>query len=126
MIVLDTSVLVGSLAGNRATLPAFRSAVEQGEIFLLPAIVLFEWLRGPRMRDEVMDQEALLPNEAAIPFGLPEAMIAAGIYRKLNRPRGREMDIAVASCAIARGVPLWTLNRKDFADIPGLRLASIH
>ena len=36
------------------------------------------------------------------------------------------MDLAIAACAIAREVPLWTLNRKDFADIPGLMLAHIH
>jgi len=37
--------------------------------------------------------------------------------------RQRELDIAVAACAIVHGGALWTLNRDDFKDIPDLRLA---
>jgi predicted nucleic acid-binding protein len=99
---------------------------EQGEILLLPTVVLYEWLRGPRLREELADQEALLPSESAVPFSAREAEIAAKIYRQISRPRGREIDLAIAACAIAREVPLWTLNRKDFADIPGLTLAHLH
>ena len=55
-----------------------------------------------------------------------EAEIAAKLYRQISRPRGREMDLAIAACAIAFEIPLWTLNRKDFADIPGLKLAHVH
>jgi len=29
---------------------------------------------------------------------------------------------AVAACALTNGAALWTLNPKDFSDIPGLRL----
>ena len=34
----------------------------------------------------------------------------------------REIDIAIAACAIRHEAALWTLNTADFADIPGLRL----
>ena len=37
--------------------------------------------------------------------------------------RSREIDLAIAATAISRDIPLWTLNRRDFEDIPGLRLA---
>jgi predicted nucleic acid-binding protein len=30
--------------------------------------------------------------------------------------------LAVAACALARNAVLWTLNRQDFDDIPGLEL----
>ena len=30
--------------------------------------------------------------------------------------------LAIAATAIAQNAALWTLNRADFADIPGLRL----
>lgn len=93
---------------------------------LVPTLVLYEWLRGPRLPGELADQEALLPSESAVPFGVREAEIAARLYRQIPRPRGRDVDIAIAACAIARETPLWTLNRKDFADIPGLTLAHIH
>lgn len=31
---------------------------------------------------------------------------------------GREMDIAIAACAIVNAASLWTLNPGDFPDIP--------
>jgi predicted nucleic acid-binding protein len=32
------------------------------------------------------------------------------------------MDIAIAACAIEHRAALWTLNERDFEDIPGLML----
>jgi predicted nucleic acid-binding protein len=42
----------------------------------------------------------------------------------LPRARGREIEIAIAACAMSWHASLWTLNPDDFADIPGLRLFS--
>ena len=50
MIVLDTSVLVDALTGPRRSAPALRRAIESGERLLLSSLVLYEWLRGPRLR----------------------------------------------------------------------------
>jgi predicted nucleic acid-binding protein len=124
MTVLDTSVLIDSLAGTRRSASGLRRAIEEGERLLVPALVLYEWLRGPRLPAELAAQEALFPSESAIPFGWQEAALSAKLYRALRRPRGREMDIAIAACAISREAELWTLNAADFQDIPGLRLAS--
>jgi predicted nucleic acid-binding protein len=46
------------------------------------------------------------------------------MYRGLKRARGRDIDIAIAVCAIAQGARLWTLNPGDFRDLPGLALYS--
>ena len=51
-----------------------------------------------------------------------EAATAARLYQSVKRPRGREVDLAIAACAIAWEARLWTLNRNDFKDIPGLEL----
>jgi predicted nucleic acid-binding protein len=48
---------------------------------------------------------------------------SAELYRTVPRARSREVDLAIAACAIRREAELWTLNRADFADIPRLRLA---
>jgi predicted nucleic acid-binding protein len=122
VIVLDTCVLVDSLAGPRRSAPALRSAIERGERLLLPSLVLYEWLRGPRRPEELAAQEALLPSRGALPFGPDEAAVAARLYREVSRPRGREVDFAIAACAILRDAELWTLNVEDFDDVPGLRL----
>lgn len=122
MIIVDTSVLIDALTGVRRSAASLRQAIEQGERLLIPAIVLYEWLRGPRRREEVAAQEALFPKETALAFGFEEAGISAALYSRVSRPRGREIDLAIAAHAIGKGCALWTLNAADFRDIPGLRL----
>jgi predicted nucleic acid-binding protein len=122
--VLDTSVLIDSLSGQKRLAPALRRAIEGGERILIPSLVLYEWLRGPRLPEEVAAQEALFPSESAIAFGPREAALSAKLYRSLHRPRGREIDLAIAACAIGREAELWTRNLSDFEDIPDLRLST--
>ena len=122
MTVLDTSVLIESLAGPRPLASAMRRMIEKGERMSIPSLVLYEWLRGPRLPEEIAAQEALFPSESAVPFGPREAALSADLYRSLRRARGREIDLAIAACALAREAQFWTLNLADFQDIPGLRL----
>ena len=122
MIHLDTSVLVDALTGPRRSLPAVRRAIAEGHRLAISAIVLFEWRRGPRVPRELVDQAALLPDSSVVVFGPAEASAAAELYRTLRSPRGREADLAVAATALTRGAVLWTLDRRDFADVPGLDL----
>lgn len=122
MIVLDTSVLVDALTGPRRSAAALRRAIEASERLLLPSLVLYEWLRGPRHREELEAQEALLPREEAAVFGPEEAAEAARLYEALPRSRGREIDLAIAAVTLTHGGALWTLNPADFRDVPGLEL----
>jgi predicted nucleic acid-binding protein len=119
---LDTSALVDALTGPRRSLDVLTLLTEQGHRLTLSAIVLYEWLRGPRTQAELGTQEDLFPREAAVAFGAEQADLAAKLYKRIPRARGREIDLAVAACALADGASLWTLNREDFRDIPGLRL----
>jgi predicted nucleic acid-binding protein len=122
VIVIDTSVLIDGLTGAKLSAPAMRGVMAEGEPILLPALVLYEWLRGPRLPEELAAQEALFPSESAIPFDKEEAIVSADLYRAVNRARTREVDLAIAACALVRGARLWTLNGADFQDVPGIRL----
>ena len=122
MIVIDTSVIIDSLSGPKRSAAALRSVIEQGERLLIPSLVLYEWLRGPRLAEELTAQEALFPRASALPFGASEASLSARLYQSVGRPRGREIDLAIAASAIVKEAALWTLNAADFRDIPGLRL----
>jgi predicted nucleic acid-binding protein len=122
VIHLDTSVLVDALTGHRRSLPALRRIVADGVRLGVSAIVLYEWRRGPRIEQELAIEAVLLGPEVVAAFGEPEARVAADVYRRLRRPRGRELDIAIAACALTRDASLWTLNLQDFRDIPGLHL----
>lgn len=123
MIVVDTSALIDSLVGPRRSAAGMRGLIEDGERLVLPALVLYEWWRGPRSPEELAAQEALFPTEDALPFGPEQAGLAARLHREVPRPRGREVDLAIAAHALSRGASLWTLNMNDFEDIPGLTLA---
>jgi predicted nucleic acid-binding protein len=124
VIHLDTSALIDALCGSRRSAPFLRRAIERGERMAASTLVVYEWLRGPRSAEEIADQEALFPADDAVPFGPAEAAVAAELYRRIRRPRGREIDVAIAACAIRNDAGLWTLNRDDFADLPGLQLYS--
>jgi predicted nucleic acid-binding protein len=118
----DTSALVDALTGPRRSLDTLIALIDRGHRVMLSTIVLYEWLRGPRTRPELAAQEELFPSEHAIAFGAAEAALASRLYKRVPRARGREIDLAVAACAIAAGAAIWTLDAADFRDIPDLRL----
>lgn len=120
MILLDTSALVDCFTGPGRSIPALRRVTERGERVQIPAVVLYEWLRGPRRPEELVAQEKFFPRESALPFGPQEAARAAELFRAVPRARGREMDLAIAACALTWDARLWTLNLDDFKDVPGL------
>jgi predicted nucleic acid-binding protein len=122
MILLDTTVLVDALTGPKRSAGALRTAIAQGERIVLATLVLYEWLRGPRREEELRAQEALFPRAAAVPFGAAEARRAAELYRTVRGARGREIDLAIAACALCHEARLWTLSVDDFRDVPGLHL----
>lgn len=122
MIHLDTSVLIDALAGPGRSAPAMRAAIASGERVTLSSLVLYEWLRGPRQEAELHAQEQLFPRAQAAVFGPDEAALAAQLYGSLRLARGREIDLAIAACAIANSAALWTLNPSDFRDVPRLSL----
>jgi predicted nucleic acid-binding protein len=123
LIFLDTSVLVDGFGGETHTRRCLRAALARGEVIQLPSLVLYEWWRGPRSSEDLEAQERLFPSERALPFGPQEAETAAHLYASLPRARGREVDLAIAACAITWNAELWTLNLGDFGDIPGLRVS---
>jgi len=124
VIVLDTSVLVEALGGRSPAEKQLRGAIAAGERIVLPTLVLYEWFRGPRSTQELSVQEALFPADESIPFGPDEARLAGELYQAVQRPRGREVDLGIAACAISWNARLWTANGRDFADIPRLKLWS--
>lgn len=122
MIHLDSSVLIDALTGPKRSGLRLRQLIQEGERIFLSSVVVFEWRRGPRTPEEIADQEALFPTLESISFGPAEALIAAKSYKSIRGARGREIDIAIAACAIVHDARLWTLNPADFKDIPDLKL----
>lgn len=122
MILLDTSVLIEAFAVDGDVRERLRSAIEEGHRIVVPTLVLYEWLRGPRTPPELKAQSVLFPSDQAIPFGPLEAAKAAALYRSVPKPHGREIDLAIAACALTWNASLWTLNVADFEDVPGVEV----
>lgn len=123
MIVhLDTSLLIDALCAPHRSLERLEALAASNDRPAISAPVLYEWLRGPRQEHELKAQSRVVPSREAVVFDDEVAGIAARIYRALPGARGRDMDIAIAACAIEHGAALWTLNPEDFVDIPGLTL----
>ena len=119
---LDTSALVGAFAGSRPEIERLTGLLAGGHRLSLSTVALYEWLRGPRTAAEIDIQTNLVPPQSVCTFGANEAAVAARLYQSVRRPRGRDLDLAIAACALVHGAALWTANRKDFDDIPGLDL----
>jgi len=122
IVHVDTSALIDALTGPRRSLPELTALVEDGHPLAISSLVFYEWKRGPRTRAELAAQEALVPTESIVIFDASSAVRAADLYGRLPRARGREIDLAIAACALTQGAALWTLNPADFKDIPGLTL----
>src|SRR5437764_5043102 len=65
MIMIDSSALVDSLCGTRASEDRLNDFMAAGESFLLSTITLYEWTRGPRSEDELFWRELLFPDHEA-------------------------------------------------------------
>lgn len=124
LIHLDTSLLIDAFTGPRRSMAALRRATFAREVISFPAVVLYEWLRGPRTDEERQAVDDFFAGDVLAVFGRREAERAAILYRQVKGARQRQADLAIAACAIERGAHLWTLNREDFRDVPGLMLYS--
>ena len=85
---VDTSALVDALTGSRRSLDALIGLAEEGHRLSISAIVLYEWLRGPRTRAELAVQEDLFP---------------AGTGRAVRRGTGRSCRAALRRSQVAEG-----------------------
>jgi predicted nucleic acid-binding protein len=121
-MIVDTSALIDSLTGPKRSAKKMRGLIAAGERLLLPSLVLYEWLRGPRTDAELNAQDSLLPAAGALPFRREEATVASRLHHDVPHPRGREVDLAIAAYAMVRNDSLWTLNPEHFQDILGLQL----
>jgi tRNA(fMet)-specific endonuclease VapC len=126
--ILDTStvILLGQIR-DPADLPAEP---------LIAAVTLAELSVGPLVATDPTERAArqarLQQAEAdfePLPFDAPAARafgaVAAALRGSGRKVRARSYDAMIAATAIANGLPLYTINTKDFQGIDGLDLRAV-
>ena len=126
--LLDTSTLL--------LLPRIADVSVLPDIPLISAITLAELSVGPLITDDEAERARRLAHvqqaEAdfdPIPFDAAAArafgQIAASLRRSGHRRAARAFDALIAATAMANGLPLYTCNPDDFADIDGLTVRPV-
>ena len=132
-MIFDSCVWVGlssNQVGREAViavagdLPVFTSAISIGELsFGVHACVdaTVRSLRAAFLRQVESRPILEVTKHTAAAFGL----LAAAVKQSGRSPRPRYNDLWIAAQAIEHGYVLLTLNVADFADLPGLRIATL-
>lgn len=125
-VLLDTSVLIAAERGTLDltqypdTQPLMVAAITWSELWM--GVHLAGNKQRQRQRRQVL--ESLLQGLDIIAFdaGIAEthARIYAGLYQQGKRIGAH--DLIIAATAIAKGVPVFTLNTKEFKQVEGLEL----
>lgn len=124
-MIFDTNIIIDHIrqrGSQKSSLENFATA-NSDEQFALSTISVQELYQGRSTRDELREQ-ILLSNIAPLII-LPYTYEVAELAGKLSRDHARALefpDAAIAATALVNGAGLYTLNRKDFADIEGLVL----
>jgi hypothetical protein len=126
--ILDTSTVI--------LLPRLVDADNLPEVPTITAVTLAELSVGPlvaRTDAERAARQAHLQQAEAdfdpIPFDAAAArafgQVAADLRRAGRKTSARAYDALIAAIAIARGLPLYTVNPDDFAGIDQLKLVAV-
>lgn len=128
MYLLDTNALSEPL--KRGPSPAFMDRLEaaRGRRKFTSAVCVMELRYGcarhpygvrlwHRIRETVLSRLEVLPVDEAVAERAGD--LQASLHRQ-GRPRATE-DLLIAATCLVHGLTLVTHNRRDFADIPGVR-----
>lgn len=122
--ILDTSALIALARLDPASLPAepLITAITLAELSVGPHVARSDTERAARqahLQQAEADFEPLpFDASAARAFGV----VAAELRRAGRKPAARAYDALIAATAIARGLPVYTGNPRDFEGISGLEL----
>jgi len=124
MIHLDTNYLIGLVTSPFSLKPQVLSWFKTGETLAISAIAWSEFLNGPVTPQQITDGFGMIEGRIRA-FEIREAEMSANLFNLTGRKRATQTDCFIAATAICAGVPLATLNRKDFVPFvaSGLRLA---
>jgi predicted nucleic acid-binding protein len=125
MIHLDANYLIGLLVKGSPQAQDVDFWLAGGQTLAASAAAWTEFLNGPVTALEVSEVEAVLQSRI-IPFGKPEAVLAANLFNKAGRRRGSLFGCLISATAILAQAEVATANQTDFKVFlqHGLKLAA--
>lgn len=121
---VDTDFLIYALRAAGPERRWLHEVAATGQVIEISATAWYEFSRGPRTAEQLATARAFFGEDGVVPFSERLAAIAADVFRQLGSPRRRAADIAIGVTATSRNAILMSLNAKDFAGIPGIRVES--
>ena len=113
MIHLDTNYLIGLLVKGSPQALHVDGWLAAGQPLAAGAVAWTEFLNGPVSPLEAARTEAVLQSRI-VPFGRPEAVLAADLFNKTGRRRGSRFDCLIAATAMLAQAEIATVNQSDF------------
>jgi predicted nucleic acid-binding protein len=113
MIHLDTNYLIGLLVRGSPPAIDVDKWLAAGESLAASAVAWSEFLNGPVTPVEIGWVELVIQSRV-VPFGQPEAVVAADLFNKTGRRRGSRFDCFIAATAILAKAEVATANQSDF------------
>ena len=123
MIHLDANYLVRLLVPGSAQAVLVDQWLASGQLLATSAVAWTEFLNGPVAPLEIIQVEAVLESRV-LPFGKPEAVLAARLFNQTGRRRGSRFDCLIGATAILQQAEFATANLNDFKPLTafGLKL----
>ncbi len=131
--MICTSILVGLFNKNEEVTKKVFEYLKDYEFKVSP-IVYYEFLRGAYNNSDLIPKKPLDMTRAIFKLGVKDitefdrdvaqscAYIWSMMWKENNNlvNEKRELDLLIGATASFMECPLWTLNKKHFADIPEL------
>ncbi len=122
-MVIDTSVFIDHLRSkNKSGNPLSQIPIENG--IYISTVTLYELYMGATAVQKWSHVEKLTKDLTVLDFSNDVAKKSAKIFQELkqNNKVIEFRDIFIASTAICHNLPVFTLNKRDFSRINGLRV----
>jgi tRNA(fMet)-specific endonuclease VapC len=123
IICVDTSLLIDYFRHKSKHNTRLYELSQQYQL-IIPAVVVYEFLRGQKDQQPDAFLAVLLTSTASLPFDFACAQKAAEVYQQ-TKPTGNSIeaeDLLIAATSMAWDYRLATNNVKHFLHISGLRL----
>ena len=121
MVIFDTNILIEIYRGNELIQNTVNSIID--DTIYISVITAAEFLVGAKDKRDFARLEKDLEDYTQIPLSMEISKIFFELIGKYSLSRRPDIaDTLIAATALYYDLPLYTLNKKHFQFIPGIRL----